>query len=444
MAKKNSVAPLGASSYYTMEHIDRIRKFPHLLGHICGFSLLTEIHSDWIKYIWDCGNKFRGLQAHRGSYKSTAIVEVGSVWWLLFHPDERICIMRKTFTDASEATATIAKIMQMPEIRELFRFLHGEYPDFRINRKEKLEFTFKKTNTPEGSIEPKGLDGGIVGHHYDRIICDDITTLKDRVSRAEREHSKEILREITTNIIDPGKPVSLIGTPWHKEDIWSAWETSSHPLKKFSIYDCNILSQQVIEDKRRNTTPSLWAANYELKHVSAEDALFKDPQWGDWSTSGIEAPRAHLDAAYGGEDACALTIMARRHDMSIQAIGFLFRGNIKDWFGALGTILKQYKCRKIYTERNADKGWTEVQLKQMGLSVIGYQEDTQKQYKIATFLYELWSVIYWDKDTSDEYMSQVVDWTPESRDQDDSPDSASSLIRACYSKKGSRSERWKW
>lgn len=443
MAKKASIAPLGTSSYYSLAHLEAIRDQPHILGHIAGRDKLTATHSEWIKYIWDT-NQSRGLQAHRGSYKSTAITAIGTVRWLLFHPDDRVCIIRKTFTDAAEVVATVAKIMEMPEIRELFRFAHGEYPDFRIYRKEKIEFSFKKTNTPEGSVEPKGLDAGLTGKHYDRIICDDITTLKDRISRAERERTKEIFREIATNIIDPGKPVSLVGTPWHKEDVWSSWEEAKNPLKRFSIYECNVLTPQEVEDKRRTTTPSLFAANYELKHVSSEDALFKDPRWEDWASSGIESPRAHLDSAYGGEDACALTIMARRHDQQIQAVGFLYRGNVKDWLTSIENTLRLYKCRKIFTERNADKGWTETMLKKLGFSVSGYQEDTQKQYKIATFLYELWPSIVWDRDTSDEYMAQVVDWTAESKDQDDAPDSAASLIRACYSKKGSRSERWKW
>ena len=447
MPRKSSVAPVGTSSYYTFEHIEAIRKHPHLLGHIAGFKLLTEVHSQWIRYIWDCNNEFRGLQAHRGSYKSTAVVEIGTIWWLLFHPNERICIIRKTFTDAAEAVATIEKIMRMPEIRELFRFLHEEYPEFRICRKEKLEFTFKKTNTPEGSVEPKGLDAGLTGHHYDRIVCDDITTLKDRISRAERERTKEIFREITTNIIDPGKPVSLIGTPWHKEDVWLSWSGEKppwkHPCKKYSIYDVSILTEDQIAQKKLETTPSLWAANYELVHVSSDDALFSDPIMGTWMESNTEAPRAHIDAAYGGSDACALTIMARRHDGFIQAIGFLYRGNIKDWMHGIETILRQYRCRKVYVEENSDKGWTRDMLKARGFSVHSYQENMQKQYKISTFLYELWPKLIWDEDTDLNYLSQVEDWTYHSKDQDDAPDSASSLIRYCYSKKMAMNERWK-
>ena len=443
MSRKPELSALGSSSYYTMDHLTAIRDTPHVLGWIAGRDKLTPIHGEWIKYIWDTSQS-RGLQAHRGSYKSTAIGVVGAVRWLLFHPDDRIAIIRKTFTDASEVVGTIGKIMEMQEIRELFRFAHGEYPEFRSYRKEKLEFSFKKTNTPEGSIEPKGLDAGLTGKHYDRILMDDITTLQDRISRAEREKSKEILREISTNIIDPGKPVSLIGTPWHKEDVWSSWEEARYPIKKYSINNCNILTPAEIEMKRRTTTPSLFAANYELLHVSSEDALFKDPSWDDWHSSGIEAPRAQIDAAFGGDDACALTLMARRNDGTVQAIGFFYRGNIKDWLNVVESTLKQYKCRKIYVEQNADKGWTGSMLKQRGFTVNEYQENTQKQYKIATFLYEVWPKIVWDRDTDGEYMSQIQDWTPLSKDQDDAPDSASSLCRACYSKKGSHSERWRW
>ena len=55
---------------YDWSHIEQIRQHPHILGHLGGKSLLTEMHSDWIRYIWDT-TRSRSLKAHRGSYKST-------------------------------------------------------------------------------------------------------------------------------------------------------------------------------------------------------------------------------------------------------------------------------------------------------------------------------------------------------------------------------------
>lgn len=429
----------GVSSLYTESNIEQIRQYPHILGHIAGRDKLTELHSEWIKYVWTSG-KSVSLNAHRGSFKSTALIHIGVPWYLLFNPDARICIVRKTYADAADAVATIAKVMEQPEIRELFYFCHGEYPNFRVKREGKIDFTFKRTKTPEGSVTGFGLNSPLVGRHFDFILCDDISTLKDRLSKAEREYTKQIWRELVTNIIDRGKPCCYSGTPWHKDGVESIIPTP----KQYTISDCNLISSQELETIRANTTPALFAANYELKFAADDDALFKDPVWDKWQGGDIGTVYAQLDSAYGGEDFCALTIGARRKTGELQLIGFSYHGNIKDWLPHVDKYLRAYRVRKTAVEQNADKGWTSSMLKQLGHSVLEYSESTKKQHKIGTYLYEVWPTARWDKNTDDDYMSQIVDWTAETKEHDDAPDSASSLVRAFFSKKAANSERWKW
>lgn len=426
------------SYYYNNETLELIRDNPHALGWIAGRTKLTKLHSEWIKYIW-CSGKSVALMAHRGSYKSTAIVCVGAVWYMLFNPDARIAIVRKTYADAVDATATIAKIMEMPAIRELFKFAQGEYPDFTKKREGAISFTFKKTVTPEGSVTAFGLNSPITGRHFDIIICDDISTLKDRLYRAEREFTKNMWRELATNIIDRGKPCCYIGTPWAKDGV----EEIIPKPKKYSIYDCDLITPEELETIRSSTTPSLFAANYELSFVADEDALFSEPQFDTWQTSGIESVKAQIDAAYGAGDTCALTIMARRNDGKLQAIGFCSKLSISEWMPRVVELCRLYKVRRIYVEKQSDRGWTHSMLKKEGINAVEYSEDTKKQHKISTFLYEVWPNLVWSPESDDDYMVQIQDWTAESKALDDAPDSAASLIRACFSKKGMRSERWK-
>ena len=421
------------------ELIQTIYDHPHVLGNLAGKDKLTELHSEWIKYIWD-SEKHRSLQAHRGSYKSTAVGAVGVVYWLLFHPDDRIAIVRKTFTDAADTVATIAKIIADPKIREIFKMLHGEYPEFTVRRKEKIEFSFKKTKTNEGSVEAFGLDAAFTGRHFDRILLDDVITLKDRQSRAERIRTKDIIREVQTNIIDPGKPVSFIGTPWHSED---AWEICPKP-KKYSILDCSILTEDEIAEKKKLTTPSLFAANYLLEHVPDDGALFSNPVWENWQTHGIERVYAHVDAAYDGDHYCALTIMARRWDGKLQAVGFSYPGNIKTWGPSAVDLMRRYKVKKLYNETNPDKGFTADMFRALGMLVKEYDENMNKHAKIATYLFEAWPDLVWDEQTDGDYMSMVTDYM-EGQTPDDGPDSAASLVRAKYSRRGAaRSARYEW
>lgn len=410
---------------YTEEHLLIVRDRPHVLGWIAGKDRLTELHSDWIKYTWDAMED-RALQAHRGSYKTTAMA-VGCIRWMLFNPNDRIAIIRKTFTDAAEVVAMVASMMEMPEIIALFRFAHnGVIPKAITRREGKLVYNFKTSRTPEGNINAHGLDASLTGKHYDKIWMDDFVTLKDRTSKAERDRTKEVLREIVTNIIDPGKPVMFTGTPWHRDDAWGSVPCDP---KKFSIETCNILTPEQIEEKRRKTTPFLFAANYLLKLQTDENNLFADPVYGKWDFTTVGAV-AHLDAAFDGNHTCALTIMVpSRTKGKIHGVGFVYGGNVRDWLITIRDYCKQYRVRSLYIETNADKGYTADALRKLGiLHTKEYAESQNKHIKISTYLYEYWDDIIWSEDTDPEYMNQILDYV-EGDEPDDAPDSAASLLR---------------
>lgn len=425
---------------FTNEMLQKIAEHPHVLGWICGFPDLREIHSKWIKYIWKT-KKGRALNAHRGSYKSTAIVYVGAVWYLLFNPNARVFIVRKTYEDAANAVATIARIMESPIIRELFKFAHREYPEFKVRSEGKLLFSFKRSLTDDVSITAFGLKSPFTGHHCDILICDDISTPKDRISRAEREFTKFMWRELSTNIIDRGKPCCYIGTPWHKEGVESLIKDI---LISFGIDDVGIMTPEMVEDARSKTTPSLFAANYLMQFVADDDALFKDPNITEkWPKNGLGRVEAHLDAAYGGMNSNALTIMAKEYATGkIRAKGYTFPGNVKDHLDEICKILAAYGCRTIHVEEQGDKGYVADMLKARNLNVKSYMESTNKQIKIGSYLYKYWPEIWWDPDSDDGYMMQVVDWTAETKENDDAPDSAACLLRAMFGRLEARKGRW--
>jgi hypothetical protein len=167
---------------------------------------------------------------------------------MLFHPNDRIAIIRKTFRAAADVVRAIASAMDREEVKAIFKLAHSAYPRPEISREGSLEYNFKGTDTPEGNLTALGLDSGITGLHFDKIICDDIITLKDRISRAERERTKEMVREIQANIIEPGKGSAWIGTPWHREDAWSVIRGFC-PVAKYPLSQHNFFGE---EEMKRN------------------------------------------------------------------------------------------------------------------------------------------------------------------------------------------------
>ena len=410
--------------------LELVAKQPHIFGHIIGKTKLLSIHSEWIRYIWDT-NAIRSLQAFRGSYKTTSICTVGTIRWLLFHPNDRIAIFRKHVGLSADVVNTIAKAIEYAEVAEIFKYRYGEYPRAKINRYGALEYTFKKTNTPEPSVLALGLDSDITGKHFDKIIADDFVSRKDRFSRAERRSTKNALMEIQTNILEPGKGIGYIGTPWHREDAWE-YVNSLCPIAKYPIEKYNFIGEEEIEKKRIMTTPSLFAANYSLNHIADKSLLFSEPLWPhEWDHS-VRGSVAQLDTAFDGNHYCALTIAVptrkEGENQFYQGVGFTYPGNVEDWEADIENLCKKYNVKWIWVEKNADKGACGKSLRKRGLNVKDYTESMNKHVKIGTYLYPVFKYIEWAEETDTEYLSQLTEYN-EGITPDDAPDSAASLFK---------------
>jgi hypothetical protein len=415
--------------YYNWNHVEKIRQQPHLLGHLIGKDAWTPLHSEWIKYIWQ-PKGHHCLQAHRGSYKTSAITEVGALFWLAFHPDDRIAIVKKTWTSAAESVRNIANIASIPEIAEFLQFTWGEKWKFVIKKEGKIEFSCKKTHTKESSIEALSCDSAYTGRHYDFCIFDDVVDINDRLSIAEREHTKIAVQEIRTSVLDPRKPMGFIGTPWERSDAWSIMP----PAKKYPVSATGLLTEQDVLDKKATTTKLLYSINYDLEFQAEANMLFSNPFVGDWHWDSVYNVKAHVDAAYDGNHFCALTIMGKLPSGKVNAVGWVFPGNVKNWMSFIARKVTDYKAQMLFMENNADRGYSldvirlHPEIKQNHIWCDDYREDTQKYIKIATYLGELWSDIEWAKETETAYLEQCVDFM-ENSEPDDAPDSASSLIR---------------
>lgn len=398
---------------------------PHLIGIYLGYNKLTDIHSKWIKDCFLAKDDF-SLQAHRGSYKTTAVMVIGCIWWLMFNFNARILLIRKDFTAASDILNVISRQMRTSAFHTLFTEIYGFDYKIEIDRSDKFTWNLKETETREGNINAFGMSPNITGSHGDKIICDDIITLKDRLSQAEREKTKEYIRELRTNIVDPGQAIIFTGTPWHKMDGW----TILPDPEKYTIYDTKLeaFTDSHIKKLKEITTPSLFAINYELKHISSENQMFVNPHFGEWDFR--QSSWGHIDAKYEGTDTGAVTFLAKTNDSEypFQGVGFKFDCHIEDFMPQLETLYYKYNCAGFYKEKNDDKGYTAKILKANKMNAISYHESENKHIKISNYIYSIWKKIKWANETDLEYLNQIVDYE-ELIEPDDAPDSLASLIK---------------
>ena len=50
-------------------------------------------------------------------------------------------------------------------------------------------------------------------------------------------------------------------------------------IHKYTVYDTGLILQQQIQHLRDSMSASLFAANYEMKHIADSDAMFKNANW---------------------------------------------------------------------------------------------------------------------------------------------------------------------
>lgn len=401
---------------------------PEALGWALGYKDFTsELHGEWIRKMVTSEDDFT-LQSHRGSYKTTCLCVAISLL-MIKHPDKSIMFMRKTDSDVAEVIANVLRIVQSAIFKDIYRALTGM--EIEVVKSNTTEITLNNYVAPIGAAQLRGvgIGGSLTGKHADIIITDDIVNLKDRVSRAERERTKAIYMELQ-NIKNRGGRIINTGTPWHKED---AFSLMPKPIK-YDCYHTGLISEEKLSELRRKMTPSLFAANYELVHIASENALFTTPPVFTKDESKLRDGRAHIDAAYGGEDWTAFTCCNKVGD-KLYMYGRMWQRHVDTVLDVCIGEAKRLMCGPVWCEDNGDKGFLAKELRSNGMKAVTYHEYENKNIKISTYLRKWWDNIVWLEGTDEEYINQIMDYT-EDAEHDDAPDSASVLCRMFDKKRG--------
>lgn len=400
--------------------VKSLKEEPVKYARLLGFDLLTDLHNEWIKdMVWQ-QEADETLLAHRGSYKTTC-VSFALALIIVLKPSKTTIFIRKTDTDVIEIAKQTDKILRSDLFSYIVKEIYGV--DLEITSNSYQIDTNLNTGTKgTPQLICLGIYTSLTGKHSDYIFTDDIVNVQDRISQAERDRTKLQYQELQ-NIKNRGGRIFNTCTPWHKHDAIS----ELMPNKKF--YDCystGLISESKLRDLRESMDPSLFAANYELKHIASDQALFTKPNYTADETLLYEGV-SHIDASYGGADWTAYTIMKKANG-KIYALGKTWQKHVDDCLTEIQALQERFKAGTVYNEKNADKGYLAKELQQRGMLPKLYQEKQNKYVKISTYLRREWKNIYWLEETDRDYINQVLDYT-ENAEHDDSPDSAASLIR---------------
>ena len=388
-----------------------------------GYTKLSEeLHKGWIIRMLIM-NDSGTIQAHRGSYKTTCLI-VALTLWVITKPTQNIIFIRKTADDVKEVIEAISKNIQKSVSQSLYKEIYGDYPKTVIDSTTEYELSNYKGMMGR-QLLGLGLKSSITGKHGS-VFTDDIITVKDRVSTAAREETKSQYQELINIASEENHRIFNTGTPWHKDDAFTLMPKAD----KHTVYQTGILSADRIEERKSRMSGSLFAANYELKHIADGDVLFHEPKYGEFPIGSNSY--AHIDAAYGGEDQTALTIISEV-DGKLNVIGWLMQGHIETHYIEIVSKMQRYQCHGYDCENNADKGFLRKDLSKLTkIPGNGYHEGMNKYFKISTYGKSRWDDVIFDLENGDvNYIEQILDYNENSK-HDDAPDSFASLVKRRY------------
>ena len=400
--------------------IRNIKAKPDNYLRLMGFGRKSPAYREWMR-IMVFGKEDATIQAFRGSGKTTCVAGSLALMMVLY-PNLRIAFMRKTDSDVKEVIAQVRKMLESEDTRAISLAIWGVQVVLTTSTQNELSTNL--TNDPRGSsqLTGMGVNGSLTGKHYDVIFTDDIVNLKDRTSRAEREHTKQVYMELQ-NIKNRGGRIVNTMTPWHVDDAGSLmpkprkWDYTTMP---------EVMTERDAAHVKERMTPSLWAANYELRFIPSDDVIFTNPQTGA-PIENVFQGECHVDAAYHGEDYTAFSAMAM-HNGKRYVYGRIWRKHVEDVTPQIMADYQRLMLGRLHTETNADKGYSAQAFKAAGARVVPYPEKMNKHVKIVTHLKSVWPEIVFCEGTDPEYIDQICDYT-EDAEHDDAPDSLASLVR---------------
>lgn len=419
--------------------IDFLLDRPVEFAHMLGFTKLTELHNGWIQSMV-MGTEDETLQSHRGSFKTTC-VSIALAIIIILLPRLRSFFMRKTDTDTKEVVTQVKNILKHPVTQYFIRVIWGVDIVFTKESADEISTNLCQDVKGTAQLSSLGVSGSLTGKHYDRIFTDDIVNLKDRTSRAEREHTKAIYQELQ-NVRNPGGRIFNTGTPWHKDDAFSIMP----PPVKYDCYSTGLKTKEELDTLRASMIASLFAANYELRHIAGDDVIFPEPVTGG-DPAMVEQGVCHIDAAYGGSDSTAFTVYKKvavtvpatntepeHTEIKHFILGKLWHKHVEDCEDEIIQIRNSLNAGKIFCEDNGDKGYLGKDLRNKGERVVIYHENMNKYIKITSYLKAIWKDVIFVSGTDPEYIDEICDYN-ENAEHDDAPDSAASIVRTMWNKR---------
>lgn len=244
-----------------VQRVYSLRNFYFFVDHVLGYNerrpspdpnnpsvnLAPGLHDELCTLVTTSPKRKRLFLVPRGHMKSTVLTVAHTIWLLCKNPNLRILLVSATSTTAE---SFLSEIKQHFDNNKTFRSL---FPDRLPSKNDvwnqgEIQVGGRTIQAGVNSVEARGLDGNLVGRHYDRCKVDDAVT-KDNVTTAEQRMKTIESLKALESVMEPYATWDIIGTRWHFYEAYQ-WliDTNDEVVKLGLPAPYEIYIRKAIED----------------------------------------------------------------------------------------------------------------------------------------------------------------------------------------------------
>ena len=169
------------------------------------------------------------ILAFRGAGKSTLCTITKCIHYLLLDPNLRIVIASKT---GSNAEQFLREVKQQFETNNRFAEVFGEYYSRKVARwnDREIDIVPRTRHTKEANVTCVGIEGTVVGAHFDVEFSDDLVDEQNARTPYMRDQINKWYYSILDPTIEPPSDDNpyvghrhRLGTRYHYEDQYGRW-----------------------------------------------------------------------------------------------------------------------------------------------------------------------------------------------------------------------------
>jgi predicted phage terminase large subunit-like protein len=195
-----------------------------LATYVLGYSV-EPFHLRMLQYQFQHPDNL--ILVFRGAGKSTICTITKTIHLLLKNPNLRVLIASKVVT---QSQTFLKEIKGHFESNKRLEELFGPYFDPRKVSKwdeNEIEVLPRTVVSKEGSVTCVGVDGAVVGRHYDVIISDDLVDENNTRTQHQRDKTKTWYYQTLDPTLEPPSPDvphrgehHRLGTRYHHADMY--------------------------------------------------------------------------------------------------------------------------------------------------------------------------------------------------------------------------------